>query len=122
MSPSDMDENVARLLASVPADIADELIKAGAAFPVPRLRAGDVSDLDILISLTQVAATVITLVQAPKTIEQLIDLVARRQPASGRAKPGRLVIRARGDHGRVELRLDPDTPAAEIARVIRLVS
>lgn len=109
------------LLAKLPTPVAQELIEAGLAQPVPRVRAGAIVDVDLLVTISQVAATVITLAQTPAVISRLIEVLTRIR-GNRRERSGRIVLKASGRHGRIELQLGDDTPVDEIARILRLLA
>jgi hypothetical protein len=109
------------ILATLPTPIANDLIAKGFAHTVPRVRAGELMDVDLWIAFSQVAATVVTIVQTPSTVDQLIELVARTR-RNRSASSGRIMLKARGSRGRIELSVDADTAGDDIVRVLRLLA
>jgi hypothetical protein len=109
-----------RLTAALPADVAQEMIEDGIAVRVPTTRTG-VPLADIVVTGLSVVTTIVTLAQAPATLEDIARRLATwRRHASLRHDPV-VSVDAAGPNGHVSLQLTSTTNAEEIAHAVSLV-
>lgn len=109
-----------QITAALPADVAQEMMDAGIAFRVPTTRTG-VPLADIVVTGLSVVTTMISLAQAPATLEDIAHrLTTWRRHAALRRDPI-VSVDAAGPNGRVSLQLTGTTSEEEIARAVSLV-
>ena len=109
-----------QITAALPSDVAQELVDAGIAFPVPATRTGLLLP-DIVVTGLSVITTVITLAQAPSTLQDIAHGLAIWRRHATLSHDPTISIDAVGPQGRVSLRLADTTSEDEVAHVISLV-
>lgn len=103
--------------AHIPADLALELQADGLARPIPQVRSSGAIVADLIIAVDG-AAAIVTLLGTPigtASISERIVRWLRRPRAEGGVK---VLMRARGRHGRVEMEIDDSTNITDIASTI----
>lgn len=109
-----------QVTAALPSDVAQELMDAGIAFQVPTTRTG-LPLADIVVTGLSVVTTIITLAQAPATLEDVARrLVAWRRHAALSRDPV-VSVDAAGPNGHISLQLTNATSEEEIAHAVSLV-
>jgi hypothetical protein len=103
--------------AQIPADLALELQTDGLARPIPQVRSSGAFLADLMI-VVDGAAAIVTLLGTPigtnSISERIVHWLRRPQSESG----VKILMRARGRHGRVEMEIDNSTDISDIAATI----
>jgi hypothetical protein len=109
-----------QITAVLPTDVAQDLMDAGIAARIPTTRTG-VPLADIIVTGLSVATTVVTLAQAPATLDDVAHrLLTWRRQAKLRRDPV-VSVDASGPNGRISLQLTSTTSEEEIAHAVSLV-